>query len=98
MVFYLVEDIPTQMLKDSLSRLREWRCHPEYDAFGEPIFHQQNLNDLLSIQERNMLQNTSQTPSQNIGDIIAERQRVIYERKITLDFHSRHRNTCCSIA
>jgi len=93
MVYYLVQDIPTLQLEDSLSRLDTWRFDPDYDAFGEPT-----ILPLLSIQERNILNNTSETVLQNMGYILEERKRIIYDRTITLRFHNRTRkNPCCVI-
>jgi hypothetical protein len=93
MVYYLVQDIPTRQLENSLSLLDEWKSEPFYDPFDEPtILH------LLSMQERNMLNNTSQTVLQNMGDILEERRRIIHDRSIIIRFHNRFRkNTCCII-
>lgn len=90
MVYYLVQDIPTLQLEDSLSRLDKWRFDPDYDAFGEPT-----ILPLLSMQERNILNNTSETVLQNMGYILEERKRIIYDRTITLRFHNK--NACCVI-
>ena len=91
MVYYLVQDIPTLQLENSLSRLTKWGFDPEYDAFGEPT-----ILFLLSMEERNMLDNTSQTLLQNMDDILTERKRIVYDRKITLGFHNR-KTSCCVI-
>lgn len=93
MVYYLVQDIPTRQLENSLSPLDEWKSDPCYDAFDEP-----SIVHLLSMQERNMLNNTSQTVFQNLVDIIEKRRRIIHDRNITIRFHNRIRkNTCCTI-
>lgn len=92
MVYYLVQDIPTVHLENSLSRLDEWRFNPDYDAFGEPtILH------LLSMQERNMLNDTSQTVLQNMGYILEERKRIMYDRTVTIRFHNRFRKHACCV-